>query len=191
MHHDFLGRRVLMVEDNYLVATALAQEFEAANAVVVGPFAGLADAAGVAATSQMAVLDVVLRGEQVFPLADMLLRQGVPFLFFTGSDRTRLPERFADIAVVSKPSAPQVAVRTLGAQIRPPEPPTITEMLPALRLRAWQLVGERSAGDRLLEMTLKRALESQDSLTARIAVAPWLEDLMLLTYRETGSRLLH
>ncbi|HEL3017000.1 TPA: response regulator [Stenotrophomonas maltophilia] len=51
----------------------------------------------------MAMLDVSLHGEDSFPVADALLRLGVPFVFTTGFGSAHLPERFKGTPMMEKP----------------------------------------------------------------------------------------
>lgn len=88
-----LGKRVLVVEDEWLVATAIEDMLCDLGCVVVGPFARVADAL-VAAREEpvdVALLDVNVAGEQVFPVAHALEKRGVPFLFVTGYGESALP----------------------------------------------------------------------------------------------------
>jgi CheY-like chemotaxis protein len=97
--------RILVVEDEYLLAEALADALTALGAQVVGPVAGLAEALDLAADAAIdgAVLDINLRGEMVFPLADALAARGVPYLFATGYGHETIPQRYQDVPTLSKP----------------------------------------------------------------------------------------
>ncbi|NEX46464.1 response regulator [Pseudotabrizicola algicola] len=190
MLFDFQGRRVLIAEDDYFVATELANEFRAANAQVIGPCASLAEATRLAPTSQMAVLDVDLRGQMVFPLADQMLQDGVPFVFYTGFDQPLLPPRFAEVVCINKPMAPQTTVKIL-ARSGLANPQTIADLVPQLRLRARELMQDKSAADRLVELTLRRAIADPDPLPVMTQVGPWLERLMRTLAEDHGRRLLH
>jgi CheY-like chemotaxis protein len=104
------GRRVLVVEDEYLLADDLTHALEQAGAAVLGPVPGIEEAlALIAAETQIdaAVLDVNLRGEMVFPVADALVARGIPFAFATGYDEWALPDRFAAIPRLEKPFKPE------------------------------------------------------------------------------------
>jgi len=60
-----------------------------------------------------AVLDLNLRGEMGFQVADILAERMVPFVFATGYDRAVIPERFAGIARCEKPISVEKVVRAL------------------------------------------------------------------------------
>jgi DNA-binding response OmpR family regulator len=98
--------RILVVEDNYLVADDLRQRLQAAGAVVIGPVPSVAKTEALLrdhAEIDCAVLDVNLGEESVLPLADHLSERGVPFVFLSGYGRESLPLRFASAALLHKP----------------------------------------------------------------------------------------
>lgn len=100
------ARRVLIVEDEYTLADELRSELSRVGAVVIGPVGHLQGAIDLVRAEKeidVAVLDVNLRGEAVFPLADMLAERGVPMVFATGYDSLPVPLRFAHIATFIKP----------------------------------------------------------------------------------------
>lgn len=107
MPDDLLeNQRILVVEDEYLLASDLTNVLQDAGVTVVGPCATLKDAMVCAEQDgklDAAVLDVNLRGEMVFPLADSLMSRGVPFLFATGYDEGAIPDRFAGAMRLEKP----------------------------------------------------------------------------------------
>jgi DNA-binding response OmpR family regulator len=112
------GKRILVVEDEALLALDLRCVLEEQGASVVGPCYRLQTALSVAAQGGIdgAVLDVDLAGETVFPVADVLSRSHVPFVFHTGRpDTNRLKDGYLDAAVCSKPSDPEEVVRVLSA----------------------------------------------------------------------------
>lgn len=178
MQCNFNGKRVLVVEDNILLAVELADVLEAANAVVVGPCSSLDDAELQLAHSDLAVLDVDVRGVKVFALADRLAVLDVPYVFFSGYDRARLPERFARIDFIAKPQPPLIAVQHLDVRSRQLDGHSIVELVPVLRLRARGFLSDPMAADRLVELTLRLALEDPDPMPSGSAVAPWLLHLM-------------
>ena len=100
------GSRILVVEDEYFLADDLSRTLAEAGAEVIGPAASIDDATALiadAARIDAAVLDVNLRGDMVYPIADALRARGVPFAFATGYDQWALPERFSDAPRVEKP----------------------------------------------------------------------------------------
>ena len=101
------NKRLLLVEDEYLIATDLAWAIEQAGAEVVGPAGSVEDALALVREAggrlDGAVLDVNLRGERVFPVADALAAKGVPFLFATGYDASLIPAHYAKVPRHEKP----------------------------------------------------------------------------------------
>ncbi|MBW9117335.1 response regulator [Rhizobium cauense] len=120
---DLIGKNVLIVEDDSLQASAMRVAMEYQGSQVVGPFPDLDD--GFAALEQkpvdIAILDVSLNAQKVFPLADELTERGIPFVFVTGYDRHFLPPRFQKSACVVKPLGDEdlafaVAISIIGAR---------------------------------------------------------------------------
>lgn len=102
------GLRVLLIEDDIVIALDVEHSLETAGAVVSGPHAVLEDAVAAAESAQvdLAVLDIDVMGGEVFPAAEILLRRGIPFVFFTGRpDREALRSRFSGIPVCRKPAS--------------------------------------------------------------------------------------
>lgn len=119
-----LGCRVLVVEDEYLIADELRCELEGAGAEVVGPIGHLAPAMEIAGADEAidaAVLDLNLGGAEVLPLADLLIGRGVPVVFATGYDAESLPSRFADVPTCGKPVSFLTLVAALQNAVRIPE----------------------------------------------------------------------
>ena len=97
------GVRVLLVEDEYLVASLIEEMLEIAGCIVTGPIPRLAQAVDAAdrETCDAAVLDVNLAGERIYPVADILSRRNIPFVFVTGYGV--LPSEYADRPRLCKP----------------------------------------------------------------------------------------
>lgn len=98
--------RILVVEDEYFIALQIASDIINAGAEVVGPVGTLENALRALdehARLDAAVLDINLRGEKVYPAADVLMARGIPFLFATGYDQAVIPERFAGVVRCDKP----------------------------------------------------------------------------------------
>lgn len=100
------GRRVLIVEDNYLLADDMRADFERAGAKVVGPIARLADALLLVEHGEPldeAVLDINLEGETVYCVADALRARDIPFVFATGYDAEFIPLAYTTVIRCKKP----------------------------------------------------------------------------------------
>lgn len=111
------GRRVLIVEDEYLLAEDLRLTLERHGAEVVGPVPSVGEAmAAVADHPELdgAVLDMNLRGNMVFPVADLLTARRVRFFFTTGYAMSAIPDRYADVMRFEKPFDPEVVAMELG-----------------------------------------------------------------------------
>jgi DNA-binding response OmpR family regulator len=97
------GIRVLLVEDEYLVASLIEEMLEIAGCIVTGPIPRLAQAVDAAdrESCDAAVLDVNLAGERIYPVADILSRRNIPFVFVTGYGV--LPGEYANRPHLCKP----------------------------------------------------------------------------------------
>jgi len=107
--------RILVVEDELVVAMLLEQQLEEAGYEVVGPVGRLDDAVAAAQLPvDIAVMDVNLRGEMVFPAARILRARGVPVVFCSGyTALTAIPAEFALVPQVSKPYETETLLATL------------------------------------------------------------------------------
>lgn len=110
-------RRVLIVEDEVLIAMVLEDILGMLGHIVVATPATYAEAeAAIAAGGfDLAVLDVNLGHDPVFPLADRLCAAGTTIVFATGSHPDSLPDRFRDTTVLEKPYAFQAVEAVLGS----------------------------------------------------------------------------
>ncbi len=107
---DLRGHRILVVEDDALVAFDLETMLEAAGCEVVGPLALLEQAIPIATTAEFdgALLDIHLRGQLVYPVADLLAARAIPFMFLSGYSDRDLPQRFSGRPIWSKPYVARV-----------------------------------------------------------------------------------
>lgn len=126
------GCRVLIVEDRYLVADDLSRMLMRNGAEIVAVVGDVGRAGELAAAGEvdLAVLDVDLRGQDVFDVAAILEGRAIPFLFVTGFPRAHLPERYRACPIVAKPfSEAEVLAGIAGlrrATDRPDETPDRT-----------------------------------------------------------------
>jgi CheY-like chemotaxis protein len=99
------GLRVLLVEDEIMVALLLEDMLGELGHTVVGPVARLDKALEMARSEKfhLAFLDVNLDGEQVYPVAEALAARGIPFVFVTGYGREGLRAPFGDRPTLQKP----------------------------------------------------------------------------------------
>lgn len=100
------GRRILLVEDEYLIAEEMASALKANGADVLGPVPCVEDALHLVATTRDldgAVLDVNLQGEFAYPIADALQHRGIPIVFVTGYDYVSIPEWYRQVSRREKP----------------------------------------------------------------------------------------
>ena len=100
------GRRVLVVEDDFFVALDTMDLLRASGCEIVGPAASLVAAFELVHSERLdaAVLDVGIRGELIWPVAEELLRRHVPIVFLSAySDTSIFPEDFASVPRLPKP----------------------------------------------------------------------------------------
>ena len=106
MTQPLSGRRVLVVEDESLVAMLLETILEDMECIPVGPASNIDDGETLArdtADLDAALLDVNVAGRQVFPVAEVLKARGVPFVFSTGYGEGGLPEEWRGQPTLQKP----------------------------------------------------------------------------------------
>lgn len=117
------GKRLLMVEDEFLVGLMAKRILEGFGAIVAGPYGRLADALTAAKDESFdgAVLDFNLAGETAEPLADLLLARGVPFTFLTGYHRDSIDRRYANIPLLQKPIDAESLERVLVSLLESPD----------------------------------------------------------------------
>lgn len=121
MPSTLAGRRVLVVEDDYVVAQQMADELRELGARIVGPVPTPDTALRLAREQRLdaAVLDIHLRGGTVYPVADLLTGKGVPFLFATGYNPRVIPQRYATIRVYEKAAQASTLAEALSLELEP------------------------------------------------------------------------
>ena len=118
-HEGLAGKSVLIVEDETFVALELKFAVEDAGGAALGPFYRLAQAMEFLsrreAAIDAAILDVILGGSSVFPLAKRLADRGVPLLFSTANaDLPELANEFPAASVCAKPASPAMVLTALS-----------------------------------------------------------------------------
>ncbi len=119
------GRTIMIVEDEYFQAEDMGQALVQAGAHLVGPCASIPAAWGMlpsASVIDAAVLDINLRGQDVFPFAEKLADLGIPFLFATGYDRGVVPEAYRDAMLIEKPFGSSQLINALANICASPRP---------------------------------------------------------------------
>lgn len=105
MKPDVKPLRILIVEDEFFVGILLEDDLRASRFETLGPVTSLSAAREIVRreTFDLAILDVNLTGEMVYPLADDLAERGIRFIFLSGYSELNLPERFRNVPRHSKP----------------------------------------------------------------------------------------
>jgi CheY-like chemotaxis protein len=118
------GRRILVVEDEYFLADDMSRAFRSCGAEVAGPVGDMEDALRILHDGSIvdaAVLDVNIRNEMIFPIAQELRARHVPFVFTTGYDRIGITPEFQDVPLWEKPIDVAAMIRELAGLIGPRE----------------------------------------------------------------------
>lgn len=115
MANALAGKRILVVEDEYFIASDLKRALTAQGAHVVGPAGTLAQGLALVreAAIDAAVLDVNLDGANSYPIADELAGRGTPYLFLTGYDDWALPEAYRAVLHIAKPHPVERVLETV------------------------------------------------------------------------------
>jgi|tagenome__1003787_1003787.scaffolds.fasta_scaffold20392558_3 CheY-like chemotaxis protein len=113
-------RRVLVVEDELIIALEIEDALRRAGYAVVGLVSTVQEAERLAREEPLdaVVLDVSLHGGRAFPIADALAARVVPFVFVTAYSREALPERFRDRPFVAKPHSDATLLEVLAEALR-------------------------------------------------------------------------
>jgi CheY-like chemotaxis protein len=118
---DFQGLRVIVIEDDSLICLLFEDMLADLGCKVVGVASDFKRATELAQRDEsidVAILDVNLGGQLVFPVADILSRRGIPFLFATGMGAGGLPADWQGHCSVSKPMTMASLADALGRAVR-------------------------------------------------------------------------
>ena len=110
------AKRILIVEDEFLVAMLLEDLLTEMGHQVIGTFAQVDEAMKFAnqADVNFAILDINLAGATSFPVAEILRRRGIPFLFASGYGSTGLASAFENELTLQKPYEPAELERAIA-----------------------------------------------------------------------------
>nr|WP_210279205.1 response regulator [Methylorubrum extorquens] len=113
------GARVLVVEDEAAISMLLEDMLLDFGCEIVGPAARLATALEMARSESftVAILDVNVAGEPIYPVAEAIAERNLPIVFSTGYGGAGIREPFRDRLVVQKPFSQADLKRTLAAAI--------------------------------------------------------------------------
>ena len=109
------GKRILVVEDELLLALCVGQALEEQGCKVIGPATSVRQGLNLVekTTVNGAVLDINLNGESVYPVAKALMDRNIPFLFTTGYNSLDVPSSFRSVPRLDKPVELGLFIRVL------------------------------------------------------------------------------
>jgi DNA-binding response OmpR family regulator len=117
---ELRGARILIVEDEYYIADDMAAALRERGAEVLGPAGTLEEAFAQVSEGSLdcAILDMNLRGDMAYPVADRLTEAGIPFVIASGYNSATLPERFSAVPSVGKPVDPEIVIAAVIPLLR-------------------------------------------------------------------------
>jgi CheY-like chemotaxis protein len=125
MNNPTTPARILVVEDEYLIRMLLEDMLTDLGHTIAGAVGTIAEAKELATTGEFdcAVLDVNLDGQEIFPVADILIKRGLPFVFVTGYGEGSLPQAYRGRPTLQKPFQAERLEQTLVSMLAkaPPE----------------------------------------------------------------------
>ena len=103
--HTLAGLRVLVVEDEMMVAMLIEDFLEEFGCTIVGPVASIAEAIRLATTEAIdgAMLDINIDGQSIYPVAEELAQRDIPFVFVSGYGAEHFRGDYKDRPKLSKP----------------------------------------------------------------------------------------
>lgn len=115
------GQRVLLVEDEPMVAIMLEDMMADLGVEVVATAMTLKDAQQAASLDGLdaAILDINLKGEMSYPAGEILVRRGIPMILVTGYARHDPPQSLARVPIIPKPYRVEQIARALAQVVAP------------------------------------------------------------------------
>jgi CheY-like chemotaxis protein len=108
--------RILVVEDEYLIRMLLEDMLSELGYEVAGAVGTIAEASALARNGEfdLAILDVNLDGEEIYPVAEILAARSLPFVFVTGYGENSLAEPYRNRPTLQKPFQSEHLQKTLA-----------------------------------------------------------------------------
>lgn len=103
---DLAGRRIMVVEDEFLLCLDICEQIELCDGIVVGPATSLAKGQALLQDNphpEGAILNIRLGNDLVYPLADALMAAGVPIIFASSESKVSIPQEYESIPIIAKP----------------------------------------------------------------------------------------
>jgi DNA-binding response OmpR family regulator len=118
--HGLAGYRILVVEDEAVIALLIEQNLLDLGCQVVGPVGSLAAALTLARDEDIdgAILDVTIRGGKVYPVAEILRSRGIPLVLASGYADWALPADFQQMERLVKPFTSAEMEQRLTSMLR-------------------------------------------------------------------------
>lgn len=118
---EVAGLRLLVVEDEMLIAMTIEDVLSELGCVVVGPAGSVAKALEIVKGHEIdgAILDLNLKGEQALPVAEALKARGTPFFFLTGYGNAATGPNQFDVPTLPKPFDPAALQQIIEDTILP------------------------------------------------------------------------
>ncbi|HSF23046.1 MAG TPA: response regulator [Blastocatellia bacterium] len=115
------GKRILVIEDELLLALCVGEALEEQGCEVIGPATSVRQGLNLVETTAVngAILDINLNGELVYPVAKALMDRNIPFLFTTGYSSLDVPSSFRSVPRLDKPVEPGLFIQVLEKIVYP------------------------------------------------------------------------
>jgi DNA-binding response OmpR family regulator len=107
--------KVMIAEDEFLVALMLEDDLRAHGHKVLGPYTTVEEAENAARSEEIdvAILDINMAGRMAYPVADCLRQRGIPYIFLSGYGALALPDAYR-ATCITKPYEISALLRALG-----------------------------------------------------------------------------